>query len=310
MISVPRPARRRRGALWAVLLEFFFRRSGTALVLGLFLLPAWGFWRVAAAAFLIQIPPHLLLHFFSSSVPADFFVKDEKQEMTDEQHQRIRADVAEIAARAGVDPPAVWFTRSIPKTSVAGIFERTLEINPSVYNAVSRRARRALIAHELAHQYDQASRERLAADLAIFIPTGIADAAIILTVLGRTPADATLLAYAAVSIVGKYFHAKLSRNNERQADLLACDILGEKDSMLALCHELSRRDPDPKELGRRARLLSTHPSWQRRRLALEKHKLRPHPRRVSRLLNGLAGLILELILVSALALIVYWVVGP
>ncbi len=230
--------------------------------------------------------------------------------MTDEQHRHIRAEVAEIAERAGVDAPAVWFTRSIPKASVAGIFERRLEINPSVYNAVSKPARRALIAHELAHQYDQASRERLAADLAIFIPTGIADAAIVLALLGRMPVDATLLAFAAVSFGGKFFHAKLSRVNERQADLLAADILGEKDSMLALCRELSRRYPDPKTLGWRARLLTTHPNWQKRRLALEKHKVRPHPRRVSRLLNGLVGLVLELSLISALAVVVYWMIGP
>ena len=290
-------------------LRFFLTGSGTALVLGLFFLPAWGFWRVAAVALLIQLPPNLLLHRVFASVPSDFFVDAEKQERTDESRRHIEATVAEIAARAGVKPPAVWLTRSIPKASGAGIFERRLEINPSVYNALSKQARRALIAHELAHQYDEASRERLVADLAIFIPVGIADAAIILALFGRMPLDATLLGYVAVSIVGKYVQAKLSRINERQADLLATDILGEKDSMLALCRELSRGHPEPRKLGRRARLLRTHPNWQKRRLALEKHKLRPHPRRFSRLVDRLTALILELAVVSALAVLVYWLVG-
>ena len=60
--------------------------SGTALVVGLFFLPAWGFWRVAVVALLIQLPPNLLIHSVSSSVPSDFFVKDEQQERTDERH--------------------------------------------------------------------------------------------------------------------------------------------------------------------------------------------------------------------------------
>lgn len=129
------------------------------------------------------------------------------------------------------------------------------------------------------------------ADLAIFIPVGTANAAIILTLLGRIPVNATLFAYAAVSIFGTYVHAKLSRINERQADLLATDVLSEKDSMLALCHELSRTHPDPKKVGRGARLLRTHPNWQKRRLAVEKHKLRPHPRHLSRLIGRLVALI-------------------
>jgi Zn-dependent protease with chaperone function len=295
--------------LWAGALRFFLTGSGTALVLGLVFLPAWGVWRVAAVAFLVQLPPNLLFHRVFSSVPSDVFVEAEKQEETDELHRQVERTVAEVAARAGVKPPAVWLTRSVPKASAAGIFERRLEINPGVYSGLSKQARRALIAHELAHQYDEASRERLVADLAIFIPVGIADAAIILTLLGRMPLDPALFGYVAVSIVGKYVHAKVSRINERQADLLAADILGEKDSMLALCRELSRGHPDPKKLGWRARLLGTHPSWQERRLALERHKIRPHPRRFSRLIDRTTALILELALVSALAVVVYWMVG-
>jgi Zn-dependent protease with chaperone function len=278
-------------------------------VLGLVFLPAWGFWRVAAVALLIQLPLNLLVHLVSSSVPSDFILEDEKREGSDEQHRQVEALVAEIAARAGVEPPAVCLTSSLPKTSGAGIFERMLEINPGVYRALSKPARRALIAHELAHQYDETSRERLAADLAIFIPAGIADAAIVLTLFGRMPVNATLVVYVAVSIFDKYVHAKLSRINERQADLLATDILGEKDSMLALCRELSRRQPDPKKLRWRARLLRTHPDWQKRRLAIEKHKVRPHPRSLSRLVQRLSALILELASVSALAVLVYWLIG-
>jgi Zn-dependent protease with chaperone function len=278
-------------------------------VLGLFFLPTWGFWRVAAVALLIQLPPNLLIHGAFSTVRSDFLDQDDSQEKSDEQHRQVEALVAEIAVRAGVTPPAVSLTRSVPKTSGAGIFERRLEINPGVYSALSKPARRALIAHELAHQYDEASRERLVADLAIFIPAGIADAAIILALLGRMPVNATLFGYAAVSIFGKYFHAKLSRINERQADLLATDILGEKDSMLALCRELSRRHPDPKKLGWRARMLSTHPNWQKRRLALEKHKVRPHPRRLSRLIDRLTTLIVEFAFISVLAALVYWLIG-
>lgn len=292
--------------MWSLLLAFLLRRSGTAFVLGLVFLPAWGFWRVAAVALLIQLPPNLLVHFFSTSVPTDFLVDDENQEMTEEQHRRIRAQVAEVAALAGIEPPAVWFTRSVPKSAVAGIFERTLTINPSVYNALSKRARRALIAHEIAHRYDQASRERLAADLAIFIPTGIASAAILLSLFGRMPVDENLVGYVAISILGRLIYAKLSRINERQADLLAADILGEKESMLALCRELSRRPADRRKHSWPARVLSTHPTWQRRRVALEKHDLRPHPRRVARLVDRLAGLVLELALVSVLAVLVYW----
>lgn len=295
--------------MWASALRFLLTGSGTALVLGLFFLSAWGFWRVAAVALLIQLPPNLLIHRLSTSVPSEFFSVDERQEGTDEQHRHVEAMVAEIAALAGVKPPTVSLTRSVPKSSGAGIFERRLEINPGVYNALSKQARRALIAHELAHQYDEASRERLVADLAIFIPVGIADAAIILTLLGRMPLDATLFGYAAVSIIGKYLHAKLSRTNERQADLLATDILGEKDSMLALCRELSKWHPDPKTLGWRARLLKTHPNWQKRLLALEKHRLRPHPRRFSRLIDRLTALSLELAAFSALAVVVYWLIG-
>jgi hypothetical protein len=41
-------------------------------------------------------------------------------------------------------------------------------------------------------------------------------------------------------IIGKLALAKLSRINERQADLLATDILGEKKSMLAVCEEVSK----------------------------------------------------------------------
>jgi Zn-dependent protease with chaperone function len=278
-------------------------------VLGLFFLPTWGFWRVAAVALLIQLPPNLLIHGAFSTVRSDFLDEDDSQEKSDEQHRQVEALVAEIAARAGVTPPAVSLTRSVPKTSGAGIFERRLEINPGVYSALSKPARRALIAHELAHQYDEASRERLVADLAIFIPAGIADAAIILALLGRMPINATFFGYVAVSIFGKYFHAKLSRINERQADLLATDILGEKDSMLALCRELSRRHPDPKKLGWRARMLSTHPNWQKRRLALEKHKVRPHPRRLSRLIDRLTTLIVEFAFISVLAALVYWLIG-
>jgi hypothetical protein len=182
---VAKPADLQRGALWAIPLKFLLRRSGTALVLGLFFLPEWGFWRVAAVALVIQLPPNLLFHDVSSAVPSEFFVNDEIREKPDQHHRHVEAVVAEIAARAGVKPPAVWLTRSIPKTAGAGIFERRLRINPGVYSALSKPARRALIAHELAHQYDQASRERLVADLAIFIPAGIADAAIVLTLHPR-----------------------------------------------------------------------------------------------------------------------------
>jgi Zn-dependent protease with chaperone function len=217
----------------------------------------------------------------------------------------VEAVVAEIAARAGIEPPAVWLTRSVPKTASARIFERALAINPGVYGALSKQARRGLIAHELAHQYDEASCEQLVVDLATFIPAGIADAAIILTLFGRMPVNYTLVGYAAVSIFGKYFHAKLSRINERQADLLAADILGEKESMLALCRELSRRHPDPKKLGSLARLLRTHPNWQKRRLALEKHNVRPHPRRLSRLINRLITSVPVLAIISALAFLTH-----
>jgi Zn-dependent protease with chaperone function len=288
-------------------LSFLLRGSGTALVLGLFLLPAWGFWRVAVVALVIQLPPNLLIHRAFSPAPSDLLIEDDSEEKTDEQHRQVEVLVAEIAARAGVTPPVVSLTRSVPKAAVAGIFERRLEINPGVYGALSKQARRALIAHELAHQYDEASREQLVADLAIFIPTGIADAAIILTLLGRMPVNATFFGYVAVSIFGKYLHAKLSRINERQADLLATDILGEKDSMLALCRELSRRQP--KELGGLARLLSTHPNWQKRRLALEKHKVRPHPRRRSRLSDRLIAPVPALAFTSALAVLVHWLRG-
>jgi Zn-dependent protease with chaperone function len=306
---VARAAELRRVAWWAIPLRFLLTGPGTALVLGLVFLPTWGFWRVAAVALVIQLPPNLLIHHVSSSLPRDFFAEQEKQEGTDGQHRQVDAVVAEIAARAGVEPPAVWLTRSIPKTSGAGIFERRLEINPGFYSALSKQARRALIAHELAHQYDKTSRERLAADLAIFIPAGIAYAAITLTLLGRLPVDATLFAYAAVATFGTYVHAKLSRINERQADLLATDILGEKDSMLALCRELSKRHPDPRELGRRARLLRTHPNWRKRRLALERHKVRPHPRRLWRLIDHLVALIPALAFISALAVVAYWLTG-
>lgn len=110
------------------------------------------------------------------------------------------------------------------------------------------------------------------AQLAIFIPVGIAYAAIILTVFGRMPLDAALFGYVAVATVSKYLDAKLSRINERQADLLATDILGEKDSMLALCRELARGQPEPKTLRWRPRLLRTHPNWQTRRVALEQQE--------------------------------------
>jgi hypothetical protein len=79
--------------------------------------------------------------------------------------------------------------------------------------------------------------------------------------------------------------------------------------MLALCRELSRGHPEPKKLGWRARLLRTHPNWQKRRLALEQHKVRPHPGRFSRLIDRLTALILELAVVSALAILVYWLIG-
>jgi hypothetical protein len=79
--------------------------------------------------------------------------------------------------------------------------------------------------------------------------------------------------------------------------------------MLALCRELSRRHPDPKKLGWRARLRRTHPNWQKRLLALEKHKIRPHPRRVSRLINGLIAPIPALAFISALAVLAHWLVG-
>ena len=295
--------------MWARALKSLLTGSGTALVLGLIFLPDWGFWRVAAVALLIQIPPNLLLHRMHATAPAEFVLVDEQQVTTDEQQRRIEAIVAEIAARAGVNPPAVFLTHSVAKSSGAGIFERRLEINPSVYHALSKQARRALIAHELAHQYDETSQERLAARLAIFIPVGVAYAAIILTIFGQMPVDAKVFGYAAVAIAGKYVDAKLSRINELQADLLATDILGEKDSMLALCRELARGNPEPEKLSWRPRLLQTHPDWQRRRLALEQHRIRPHPRRLSRLPDRVTALILELAAVSALAVVIYWLIG-
>src|SRR6266550_988747 len=67
--------------------------------------------------------------------------------------------------------------------------KRMLIINPSFYYSLSKQARRGVIAHEIAHQYDQASRERLVTDLGIFVPSGIADAAIVLDLLGRVQLD-------------------------------------------------------------------------------------------------------------------------
>jgi Zn-dependent protease with chaperone function len=294
-----------RGTWWAPVLRLLLNGPGTALLVGLFFLQRLGFWGAGFVALIIQLPPNLAIHSFSSRSSRS--VIDEDTETTADQHRQVEAIVTEIAARAGVQPPALRLTRSGPKNSAARIFERNLVINPGLYGSLSKQARRALIAHEIAHQYDTTSRERLVADLAIFIPVGLADAAIILTLLGRMPFSATLIASVAVSIFGKYVHAKLARINERQADLLATDILGEKDSMLALFRELSRRQPDPKKLGRRARLLRTHPDWQRRRLAVEKHKLRSHPRRVARLINRLAAVVPTLAFISVLAVLAYWV---
>lgn len=65
-----------------------------------------------------------------AAAPADVVLVEEQQATTDEQQRHIEAMVAEIAARAGIDPPAVLLTHSLPKSSGAGIFERRLEINP------------------------------------------------------------------------------------------------------------------------------------------------------------------------------------
>jgi len=277
---------------------FLVRYSGTGVVVGLFLLSKWGFVRVAALALVIQLPPNILLQRGFASLPTDFFVKSKKREATDAQQRQVDRLVAEIAARAGVEAPAVWLTGSISRIA-AGIFERMLIINPSFYYSLSKQARRGVIAHEIAHQYDQASRERLVTDLGIFVPSGIADAAIVLDLLGRVQLDgAALSACIVFVIIGKLALAKLSRINERQADLLATDILGEKKPMLAVCEEVSRRYPDPLWLPR-ARLLRTHPSWQKRRLAVEKHKLRRHPRRLWPLANAIVALIPWVTLIAA-----------
>jgi Zn-dependent protease with chaperone function len=122
-------------------------------------------------------------------------------------------------------------------------------------------------------------------DLAIFVPVGISEAAVLLTLFGGMPIGGTLAVYVAVAAVGTYVYAQLARINERQADLLATDILGEKESMLALCREAPALVPDPEKLSRSQRLLQTHPAWERRRRAVEKHTIRPHPRRLSGLIN-------------------------
>ena len=291
-------------------MRFLFARSGTALLVGLILLPSWGFWRVAALALLIQLPPNIFLHRNSSSLPADWFVEHEARETSDAQQREVEAMVSEIAALAGVKAPAVWLTRSMTRADgLAGISGRILKINPGFYFSLSKQARRALIAHELAHQYDEASSEGLVADLAIYIPVGIANSAIILTLLGRIPVTATLSVYVALSIFGGLVYTKFQRLNERQADLLATDILGEKESMLALFQEMARRAPDFEKPDRITQLAMTHPSSQKRRLEVERHAVRPHPRRIARLINRAAALVPAASLVAALAVLAYWLMA-
>jgi hypothetical protein len=273
-------------------------------------LPSWGFWRVAALALLIQLPPNVLLHFNSTSLPADWFVEHGERETSDAQQREVEAVVSEIAALAGVTAPAVWLTHSMTRADgLAGISGRILKINPGFYFSLSKRARRALIAHELAHQYDQASRERLVADLAIYIPVGIANAAIILTLLGRIPVTALLSVYIAASVFGELIYTKFQRLNEQQADLLATDILGEKESMLALFHELARHVRDFERPDRIRQLAMTHPTSQKRRLAVERHAVRSHPRRLARLINRTAALVPAASLVAALAALAYWLMA-
>jgi Peptidase family M48 len=118
------------------------------------------FLRAAALALVIQLPPNLLFLRGFASVPLDFFAKNKKREATDAQQRQVERLVAEIVARAGVEAPAVWLTDLISRIA-AGIFERMLIINPGFYYSLSKHARRGVIAHEIAHQYDQSSSERL-----------------------------------------------------------------------------------------------------------------------------------------------------
>ena len=282
-------------------------RSGTALLVGLILLPSSGFWRVAALAFLIQLPLNLLMHFNTKSLPADWFVEHEERETSDAQQREVEVVVSEIATLARVRTPAVWLTRTMTRADgLAGISGRMLKINPGFYFSLSKRARRGLIAHELAHQYDEASSERLLADLAIYIPVGIANAAIILTALGRIPVTATLSLYVAVSIFGGLVYTRFERLNEQQADLLATDILGEKESMLALFRESVRHFRDLEKSGSITQLGMTHPTFQKRRQAVERHTVRPHPRRIARVTNRVVTLFPAASLVAGLAAFAYW----
>ena len=104
---------------------FLVRYSGTGVVVGLFLLPKWGFVRVAALALVIQLPPNLLLQRGFASLPTDFFVKSKKREATGAQQRQVdRLGLAELAGR----PPQETSIGQQQRTALA----RALVLRPAV----------------------------------------------------------------------------------------------------------------------------------------------------------------------------------
>lgn len=231
-------------------------------------------WWIAGSAFVVAAA--VALTWLAPAVIAPLFDRYERLEPGP-----AREDAQRIAARAGIEVGGIYRVDASSRTSGLNAFVDGLGATKRIVlydtlidgNGLDRAARRAVIAHEVAH----AERNDIPRGLlwvAIAVPLALLAAARLADRLapGRDAArglpvwlPALALSVALAASVLQVIGNGLSRAVESRADVRALELTGDPRAMIRLQRALSRRnfgDPSPPAL--QSFLLSTHPSTDER----------------------------------------------
>ncbi len=200
---------------------------------------------------------------------------------------RLRAEVLDLAKRAGVDVGEVYEVDASRRTTSANAYVAGLGSTKRVvlYDNLLRDFEpeevRNVVAHELGHVHHRDVPTGLLF-LAVVTPVGLWAVARVGERLTRGPAadaaavPAVALALAIVVPGITTVSNQMSRDVERRADAFALELTGEPDALIGLQRRLAIKnvsDPDPPAL--RTWLLATHPPTLKRIGQAEAARRRP-----------------------------------
>ena len=184
-----------------------------------------------------------------------------------------RADVLDLAERAGVDVGEVYSVDASRRTTAANAYvtgigrTKRVVLYDTLLSDFTPAETRLVVAHELGHVRHRDVPHGLlwVALVAPFGTLAVARAGERLTRPGTTAVPAVALALALLTPAVTTISNQLSRAIERRADAFALDLTGEPDAMVGFEQRITdqeRRRPDPPRW--QMLLLGTHPSTMER----------------------------------------------